>query len=101
MSVRRSKAMNRASIRQHPHGSQITSGWSVGRSVGQVGPTQYRSQSILETCSPEIMRDFFWDDEFRISSRWDEMLVTSSVVEEWPETGVQVVQWLRKVGGLG
>eukprot|EP00271_Cylindrocystis_brebissonii_P005019 TRINITY_DN16975_c0_g1_i1.p1 TRINITY_DN16975_c0_g1~~TRINITY_DN16975_c0_g1_i1.p1 ORF type:complete len:872 (+),score=132.90 TRINITY_DN16975_c0_g1_i1:1242-3857(+) len=60
------------------------------------GPTEYRSRTIIERCPAELMRDFFWDDEFRLSNRWDDMLTFSQVVEEWPESGEQVVHWVRK-----
>ena len=51
----------------------------------------------MKECSPETMRDFFWDDEFRISSQWDEMIMQSTVVEEHEGSGEQIVRWIRKV----
>ncbi|KAF5450511.1 hypothetical protein F2P56_030853 [Juglans regia] len=58
------------------------------------GPPQYRSSSIFEDATPEIVRDFFWDDEFR--SNWDDMLASSTIIEECPITGTMIVQWIRK-----
>ncbi|KAG9455234.1 hypothetical protein H6P81_008138 [Aristolochia fimbriata] len=58
------------------------------------GPPQYRSSTIFEDATPELVRDFFWDDEFR--SKWDDMLIYSSTLEECPTTGTMVVQWIRK-----
>lgn len=45
--------------------------------------------------SPEIARDFFWDDEFR--AKWDDMLAHSAIIDECPTTGTMLVQWIRKV----
>jgi hypothetical protein len=42
-----------------------------------------------------MVRDFFWDDEFR--SNWDDMLLHAETLEECPSTGTMVVQWVRKV----
>lgn len=58
------------------------------------GPPQYRSSTIFEDATPEIVRDFFWDDEFR--TKWDDMLVHAETLEECPTTGSLVVQWVRK-----
>ncbi|XP_057951291.1 uncharacterized protein LOC131146043 [Malania oleifera] len=58
------------------------------------GPPQYRSRTVFEHATPELVRDFFWDDEFR--SRWDDMLIYSETIEECPTTGSMVVHWIRK-----
>lgn len=62
----------------------------------QNGPPQYRSRTVFEDATPEMVRDFFWDDEFR--SKWDDMLLYSSTLERCKSTGTMVVQWVRKVG---
>lgn len=59
------------------------------------GPCQYRSRTVFENAAPELVRDFFWDDEFR--PKWDNMLASSTTIEECPNTGNMVVQWIRKV----
>ncbi|KAL8053280.1 hypothetical protein ABFS82_05G061400 [Erythranthe guttata] len=59
-----------------------------------IGPPQYRSRTIYEDATPEMLRDFFWDDEFR--SKWDDMLIHAQTLEECPTTGQMVVQWVRK-----
>ena len=61
----------------------------------QTGPPQYRSRTVFEDATPEMVRDFFWDDEFRM--KWDDMLLQASTLEECPTTGTMVVQWVRKV----
>ncbi|ESQ43064.1 hypothetical protein EUTSA_v10013518mg [Eutrema salsugineum] len=58
------------------------------------GPTEYRSRTVFEDATPEVLRDFFWDDEFRPT--WDTMLSNSTTVEECPTTGTMIVRWIRK-----
>lgn len=41
------------------------------------------------------MKDFFWDDDFRF--KWDAMLAYSKILEEFPENGTMIVQWIKKV----
>lgn len=50
---------------------------------------------MFEDATPELVRDFFWDDEFRL--KWDDMLIHASILEECPTTGTMVVHWVRKV----
>ncbi|KAL8534676.1 hypothetical protein ACS0TY_010631 [Phlomoides rotata] len=58
------------------------------------GPPQYCSRTVYEDATPELLRDFFWDDEFRL--KWDNMVAHASIVEECPITGTMVVHWIRK-----
>ncbi|KAF5774653.1 putative START domain-containing protein [Helianthus annuus] len=60
----------------------------------ETGPPQYRSRTVYEDMSPEMMRDFFWDDEFRL--KWDDMLLEAETIEECPNDGTMVVKWVRK-----
>ncbi|XBI87234.1 hypothetical protein VPH35_025357 [Triticum aestivum] len=62
----------------------------------QNGPPQYRSSTIFEDASPDVVRDFFWDDDFRISNTWDDMLLEHDTLEECTKTGTMVVRWVRK-----
>lgn len=50
---------------------------------------------MYEDTTPELMRDFFWDDEFRL--KWDDMLIEAETLEECQENGTMVVKWVRKV----
>lgn len=61
----------------------------------ETGPPQYCSRTVYEDATPELLRDFFGDDEFRV--KWDDMLVHAETVEECPTTGTMVVHWVRKV----
>ena len=63
--------------------------------VDQTGPVIYKSKTLLEDATPEIVRDFFWDDEFR--PKWDPMLAYFKMVEECPNTGTTIVHWIKKV----
>ena len=50
---------------------------------------------MFEDATPEMLIDFFWDDEFRPT--WDTMLASSTTVEECTSTGTMIVRWIRKV----
>ncbi|XWS39242.1 hypothetical protein CRYUN_Cryun18bG0033800 [Craigia yunnanensis] len=58
------------------------------------GPTVYHSKTVFEDATPEVVRDFFWDDEFR--PKWDTMLAYVKILEECPRTGTMIVHWIRK-----
>jgi hypothetical protein len=49
---------------------------------------------VLEDVTPTIVRDFFWDDEFR--RVWDDMLIYTKTWEECKDTGFMITQWVRK-----
>uniref|UniRef100_A0ACD5TC07 Uncharacterized protein n=1 Tax=Avena sativa TaxID=4498 RepID=A0ACD5TC07_AVESA len=59
-------------------------------------PSQYQSSTIFENATPEEVRDFFGDDEFRISNKWDDMLISYNTLEECQTTGMMKVHWVRK-----
>lgn len=61
----------------------------------QTGPPQYCSRTVYEDATPELLRDFFWDDDLRL--KWDDMLLHSATLEEFPGTGTSVVHWIRRV----
>ncbi|XP_077250120.1 uncharacterized protein LOC143889704 [Tasmannia lanceolata] len=60
----------------------------------EFGPTEYRTRTVIENVAPELMRDFYWDDEFRTT--WDDRLVYFRTLEESPRTGTMIVRWIRK-----
>ena len=66
--------------------------------VRQSGPVVYRSRTVFEDATPETVRDFFWDDEFR--PKWDFMLAKFRTLEEDTQTGTMIVQWRKKVSGV-
>ncbi|KAK4749741.1 hypothetical protein SAY87_027190 [Trapa incisa] len=60
----------------------------------KIGPPQYRTRTVFENATPEMVRDFFWDDDFR--PKWDDMLAYSTTIDECISTGNTVVHWIRK-----
>ncbi|KAH8500255.1 hypothetical protein H0E87_015483 [Populus deltoides] len=68
--------------------------YQAWRHEPQEGPTVYRSRSVFEDATPELVRDFFWDDEFR--PKWDTMLAYFKILEEYPHTGTMIVHWIKK-----
>lgn len=62
-----------------------------------MGPIIYRSRTVFEDASPELVREFFWDDNFRL--KWDPMLAHFKILEEFAETGTMIVHWIKKVLG--
>lgn len=74
--------------------STPTMAYQAWRRDPENGPPQYRSRTVYEDVTPEMVRDFFWDDDLRL--KWDDMLIYASTLEECPTTGTMVVQWVRK-----
>ncbi|KAL0916775.1 hypothetical protein M5K25_014312 [Dendrobium thyrsiflorum] len=68
--------------------------YQAWRHEPETGPIIYRSRTIFEDATPELVRDFFWDDDFR--SKWDSMLAYFKMLEEFPESGTTIVHWVKK-----
>lgn len=68
--------------------------YQAWRHEPETGATVYRSRTVFEDATPELVRDFFWDDESR--PKWDPMLAHFKILEECPETGAMVVHWIKK-----
>ncbi|CAN8324479.1 unnamed protein product [Cochlearia groenlandica] len=68
--------------------------YKAWRHEPETGPVVYRSQTVFEDATPDIVRDFFWDDEFR--PKWDFMLSKFRTLEEDTQTGTMIVQWRKK-----
>ncbi|KAL0367102.1 UNVERIFIED_CONTAM: hypothetical protein Sradi_3600300 [Sesamum radiatum] len=68
--------------------------YQAWRHEPEMGPTVYRSKTIFEEATPELVRDFFWDDEFR--PKWDPMLVYVKILEECSNTGMMIMHWIKK-----
>lgn len=68
--------------------------YQAWRHEPQARPTIYRSRTVFEDATPELVRDFFWDDEFRL--KWDAMLAYFKILEEFPHTGTMIVHWIKK-----
>ncbi|XP_024971523.1 uncharacterized protein LOC112510359 [Cynara cardunculus var. scolymus] len=60
----------------------------------ETGPPQYCSRTVYEDATPELLRDFFWDDDLRL--KWDDMLLHATTLEEFRDVGASVVHWIRR-----
>ncbi|XP_047317767.1 uncharacterized protein LOC124921186 [Impatiens glandulifera] len=79
------------SIMKHSTSNLAYQAW---RHESETGPIIYRSRTVFEDATPEMVRDFFWDDEFR--PKWDPMLAYFKILEECPRTGAMIVHWIKK-----
>ncbi|GLU04135.1 hypothetical protein SLE2022_212980 [Rubroshorea leprosula] len=61
----------------------------------QTGPTQYRTRTVFHNIETDVLRDFFWDDEYR--KQWDGMLIYFKTLQIYPQTGTMIVHWIRKL----
>ncbi|KAK6914046.1 START domain [Dillenia turbinata] len=68
--------------------------YQAWRNESESGPIMLRSRTVFEDATPELVRDFFWDDEFR--PKWDPMLTYFKILEECPHTGTMIVHWIKK-----
>ncbi|RVX21672.1 hypothetical protein CK203_001023 [Vitis vinifera] len=59
-----------------------------------MAPLCIGSRTVFEDATPEVVRDFFWDDEFR--PKWDPMLAYFKILEEFPHTATMIVHWIKK-----
>ncbi|KAA8548755.1 hypothetical protein F0562_000439 [Nyssa sinensis] len=68
--------------------------YKAWRHEPETGPITYRTRTVFEDATPELVRDFFWDDEFR--PKWDPMLAYFKILEECHHTGTMIVHWIKK-----
>ncbi|AQK45768.1 Polyketide cyclase/dehydrase and lipid transport superfamily protein [Zea mays] len=69
--------------------------YKAWRREPEEGPIMYCSRTIFEDATPELVRDFFWDGDFRL--KWDPMLAYSKSLDEFPQNGATIVHWIKKV----
>ncbi|KAI6693407.1 hypothetical protein NL676_021117 [Syzygium grande] len=68
--------------------------YQAWRHEPKTGPIIFRSRTVFEDATAEVVRDFFWDDEFR--PKWDPMLAYCKTLEECPHTGTMILHWIKK-----
>ncbi|GLT78676.1 hypothetical protein SLA2020_502040 [Shorea laevis] len=68
--------------------------YQAWRHEPETGPPILRSRTVFEDATPELVRDFFWDDEFR--PKWDPMLAYCRILEEYTNTGTMIIHWIKK-----
>ncbi|XP_050381178.1 uncharacterized protein LOC126798297 isoform X2 [Argentina anserina] len=60
----------------------------------KVGPVEYLSVTIFEDCSPELLRDFYMDNDYR--KQWDKMLIEHEQLQLDKNNGVEVGRTIKK-----
>ncbi|ONM15241.1 Polyketide cyclase/dehydrase and lipid transport superfamily protein [Zea mays] len=68
--------------------------YNAWRREPEEGPIMYCSRTIFEDATPELVRDFFWDGDFRL--KWDPMLAYCKSLDEFPQNGATIVHWIKK-----
>ncbi|KAF7029805.1 hypothetical protein CFC21_041472 [Triticum aestivum] len=58
-------------------------------------PPQYCIATIFKDASLDVVRDFFWDDDFLVKNTWDNICSTR-LNDGCTKTGTMVVCWVRK-----
>ncbi|KAL8136991.1 hypothetical protein V2J09_002992 [Rumex salicifolius] len=58
------------------------------------GPLKYLSMTLFEGCSPEVLRDFYMDNDFR--KQWDKTLVEHEQLHVDETTGVEIGRTIKK-----
>ncbi|XP_074287947.1 uncharacterized protein LOC141613103 isoform X2 [Silene latifolia] len=58
------------------------------------GPLKYSSLTVFENCSPEILRDFYMDCEYR--TQWDKTVVSHEQLQIDKRTGIEVGRTIKK-----
>ncbi|XP_043714016.1 uncharacterized protein LOC122662449 [Telopea speciosissima] len=58
------------------------------------GPLKYLSVTIFENCSPELLRDFYMDNEYR--KQWDKMLVEHEQLQIDEISGIEIGRTVKK-----
>lgn len=55
---------------------------------------KYLSVTIFEDCSPELLRDFYMDNDYR--KQWDKMLIEHEQLHVDKNNGVEVGRTIKK-----
>ncbi|KAH9622850.1 hypothetical protein KSS87_007188 [Heliosperma pusillum] len=58
------------------------------------GPLKYLSLTVFENCSPEILRDFYMDCEYR--KQWDKTVIAHDQLQIDKKSGVEVGRTIKK-----
>ncbi|KAF3338767.1 StAR-related lipid transfer protein 7 [Carex littledalei] len=68
--------------------------YQAWRHKNTVGPPRYLSVTTFERCSPEMLRDFYMDSEFR--KEWDNTLSSQDQLQVDNYTGTEVGRTIKK-----
>ncbi|XP_019059108.1 PREDICTED: phosphatidylcholine transfer protein isoform X2 [Tarenaya hassleriana] len=58
------------------------------------GPMKYLSVTVFEDCSPEVLRDFYMDNDYR--KQWDKTIVGHEQLEVDSTSGVEIGRTIKK-----
>ncbi|XP_041003414.1 phosphatidylcholine transfer protein-like isoform X2 [Juglans microcarpa x Juglans regia] len=58
------------------------------------GPLKYLSETVFENCSPEMLRDFYMDNDYR--KKWDKTLVEHEQLQVDQTNGVEIGRTIKK-----
>ncbi|EOA30734.1 hypothetical protein CARUB_v10013871mg [Capsella rubella] len=58
------------------------------------GPMKYLSITVFEDCSPEVLRDFYMDNEYR--TQWDKTVVEHQQLQVDSITGIETGRTIKK-----
>ncbi|XP_062155444.1 uncharacterized protein LOC133863502 [Alnus glutinosa] len=58
------------------------------------GPLKYESVTVFENCSPEMLRDFYMDNDYR--KQWDKTLVEHEQLQVDKTNGVEIGRTIKK-----
>ncbi|XP_010499897.1 PREDICTED: stAR-related lipid transfer protein 7, mitochondrial isoform X1 [Camelina sativa] len=58
------------------------------------GPVKYLSTTVFEDCSPEVLRDFYMDNEYR--AQWDKTVVEHVQLQVDSTSGIEIGRTIKK-----
>ncbi|CAG7882461.1 unnamed protein product [Brassica rapa] len=58
------------------------------------GPVKYLSTTVFENCSPEVLRDFYMDNEYR--KQWDKTVVEHEQLQIDSNSGIEIGRTIKK-----
>ncbi|KFK38640.1 hypothetical protein AALP_AA3G141200 [Arabis alpina] len=58
------------------------------------GPMKYLSTTVFEDCSPEVLRDFYMDNEYR--KQWDKTVVEHEQLQVDSNSGIEIGRTIKK-----
>ncbi|ESQ48719.1 hypothetical protein EUTSA_v10020844mg [Eutrema salsugineum] len=58
------------------------------------GPMKYLSTTVFEDCSPEALRDFYMDNEYR--KQWDKTVVEHEQLQVDRDSGIEIGRTIKK-----
>ncbi|XP_010465108.1 PREDICTED: uncharacterized protein LOC104745540 [Camelina sativa] len=58
------------------------------------GPMKYLSTTVFEDCSPEVLRDFYMDNEYR--TQWDKTVVEHQQLQVDSSSGIEIGRTIKK-----